>query len=128
MSYRVEPCGCAISDRPGTPGRVCARHIRTATRLPIDESSWLAYVTDYATCVVRPPWLRYHTLRSKGSDAGFPDLVLLRPPRMIVAELKTDRGNVTEAQTMWLDAFSRCGAEVYVWRPRDRDEMEARLR
>lgn len=52
-------------------------------------------------------------------DVGFPDLVLVRPPRLVVAELKTDRGSLTEAQKLWLLGFAGCDAEVYVWRPAD---------
>jgi hypothetical protein len=89
-----------------------------------DEAHWLGWVTDYATRVARPPWRRYHTLNSKGSDPGFPDLVLIRPPRLVVAECKTERGRVTIAQWAWLDDFAACGAESYVWRPSDRAEIE----
>jgi hypothetical protein len=81
-------------------------------------------VTDYATRAARPPWRRYHTLNSKGSDPGFPDLVLARPPRLVVAECKTEDGRVTIAQWAWLDDFAACGAESYVWRPSDRAEIE----
>jgi hypothetical protein len=111
-------------------------------KLTEDEDSWLSWVTDYATRVARPPWRRYHTLYSKGSDAGFPDLVLARPPRLIVAELKTEAGRVTLAQQGWLDDFATVGSdlaamlasrgvhvarpavETYVWRPSDRAEVE----
>ena len=37
-------------------------------------------------------WRRYHTYRSKHSPAGFPDEVLLRPPRLVFAELKSEKG------------------------------------
>jgi hypothetical protein len=48
-------------------------------------------------------WRCYHTLRSEGSASGFPDLVLVRArhpkPRVIFAELKADRGRLTDDQT-----------------------------
>lgn len=97
----------------------------------VDEASWLAYVTDYATRVARPPWRRYHTLNSVGSDSGFPDLVLLRPPRLLFVELKTDRGRVTPGQWLWLDdlgALPPDVVEVYVWRPSDREAVERILK
>ena len=53
-------------------------------------------------------------------DSGLPDLILCKPPRLIFAELKREKGKVSTAQQGWLDALSRCaGVEVYVWRPRD---------
>jgi hypothetical protein len=51
---------------------------------------------------------------------GFPDLVLLRPPRLIFAELKTKRGRVHFDQATWLNGLDVVpGVEQYVWRPID---------
>jgi hypothetical protein len=36
-------------------------------------------------------WLRYHTWTSVHSPAGFPDEILLRGSRLVVAELKSAR-------------------------------------
>lgn len=58
-------------------------------------------------------------------DAGFPDLVLARDGEVIVAELKTNRGRTTAAQDAWIEAL---GAFAEVWRPRDMDAIESRLR
>jgi hypothetical protein len=66
--------------------------------------------------------LTYHTLRSKGSRSGFPDRVLVRE-RAIFAELKSETGTVSEAQAEWLDGLARAGAECYVWKPSDLDEI-----
>lgn len=62
-------------------------------------------------------WAVYHTRFSKGSAAGFPDLVLCRPPRLVVAELKVwPRITPRPAQAEWL---ARLGAvpcvESYLW-------------
>lgn len=59
--------------------------------------------------------------------AGFPDLILLKPSRLIVAELKVGRNKPTEEQLKWLDYFHAVGLttvdlariESYVWRPED---------
>lgn len=48
-------------------------------------------------------WRRYHTWISKNSAAGFPDEVLVRPPRLIFAELKSDRGRLSPDQQAWLE-------------------------
>jgi len=68
------------------------------------------------------PDLTYHTLRSKGSQSGFPDRVLVRD-RIIFAELKREQGTPTETQREWLNALASAGAEVYLWRPSDLDEI-----
>lgn len=46
-------------------------------------------------------WLVYHTYDSRRSHAGFPDLVLVRQPRLIFAELKDDTRPMTEEQVRW---------------------------
>lgn len=66
--------------------------------------------------------LSYHTLRSKGSRSGFPDRVLIRE-RVIFAELKREKTKPTEEQVRFLDGLAAAGAEVYVWRPSDLDEI-----
>lgn len=53
----------------------------------------------------------------QGDGAGFPDLVLIRPPKLIVAELKVGTNKPTAAQETWLDLFRGCGVPAYVWRP-----------
>jgi hypothetical protein len=68
------------------------------------------------------PSLTYHTLRSKGSQSGFPDRVLIRD-RLIVVELKREQGKPTPAQKEWLDGFAAVGVETYLWRPGDLDEI-----
>ena len=53
-------------------------------------------------------------------DAGFPDLVLCRPPRLILAELKRNGARPTPAQRGWLEALQACaGVECYLWTPAD---------
>jgi hypothetical protein len=53
-------------------------------------------------------------------DTGFPDLVLCRPPRLILAELKRVGARPTPAQRGWLDALASCaGVECYLWTPAD---------
>jgi hypothetical protein len=67
----------------------------------------------------------YHTHDSRRSQAGFPDLVLVRPPRLIFAELKTAKGRVSPAQGEWLEDLGHVASkvgpriEVAVWRPDD---------
>lgn len=87
----------------------------------------------------RTGWRVHHTrpaLTQRGrwltpvqGDVGFPDLVLCRPPRLIVAELKRVGGRLTAAQRGWLDALGQCaGVECYLWRPEDWDAIVTTLR
>lgn len=60
--------------------------------------------------------------------AGFPDLLLLRYKRVIMAELKSATGRVTPEQDDWLTAAVNAGIEIYIWRPRDIEEIERILK
>lgn len=74
-------------------------------------------------------WRLYHTRDSRGSDPGFPDLVLVRPPRVIFAELKTEKGKPSFDQLVWLDELNRCdGVETHLFRPSDADLISRVLR
>src|SRR5436190_21301303 len=56
--------------------------------------------------------------------AGWPDLVLVRPPRLIFAELKSETGELRPNQTEWLDVLRLLpSAETYLWRPKDWDAL-----
>ena len=74
-------------------------------------------------------WMAYHTLDSRGSTAGFPDLVLLRPPLLLLAELKSEKGRIRPEQKVWATALKIIaglpGSPVryYLWRPSDLDEI-----
>lgn len=61
----------------------------------------------------------YHTFLSINSESGFLDLVLLRPPRIVIVECKTEVGIVSPAQEDWLEAWAMCGATTAVIRPSD---------
>lgn len=69
-------------------------------------------------------WRVYHTRDSRGSDSGFPDLVLVRRGRLIFAELKTDTGKLRPVQEAWLTDLLETKAEVYLWRPSCWGEIE----
>ena len=106
-----------------------ARQGARIQRIPESEDGFLGWVRDLARRrPVADRWRTYHTLRSKGSEPGFPDLILIRPPRLIFAELKSDRGRLTRAQREWRADLEACGVEVYTWRPSERSHVEAILR
>jgi hypothetical protein len=70
----------------------------------------------------RRGWLAYHTFDSRRSPPGFPDLVLVRRERMLLWELKTELGRLTNPQRAWLDrlavvAAGVAGMDVRIVRP-----------
>lgn len=67
-------------------------------------------------------WMTYHPFWSVRSTPGFPDLTLVKPPRIIFAELKTETGRLTSSQCQWIETLQHCdGVRVFVWRPSDWD-------
>lgn len=56
-------------------------------------------------------------------DPGFPDIVAAKGACLIIAELKSDKGILTQEQYDWLEALGRAGAEVFYWKPEDWDEI-----
>lgn len=63
-------------------------------------------------------WRVYHTFNSRHSEKGMPDLILLRRPRLIFAELKVwPRLDLRPEQAAWLaDLAGVPGVEAYAWR------------
>ena len=54
------------------------------------EAQFQAVVIEYAEL---HGWRVYHTHDSRRSQPGFLDLTMVRPPRLIFAELKSEDGN-----------------------------------
>jgi hypothetical protein len=94
--------------------------------MSVTERDLAGYVRDVAAAF---GWRRYHTWLAKHSPAGFPDEVLVRPPRLLFAELKSERGKLKPDQEAWLEALRAVpSVEVYVWRPADIDAIAEVLR
>jgi len=93
----------------------------------LTESQWSGLVLELARL---GGWtLRYHTTNSRRSNFGFPDWVLVKPPRLIFAELKSEVGKLTDEQEKWraglleVESGSHGMVQHYVWRPRDYPEV-----
>uniref|UniRef100_A0A6M3KP81 Putative VRR-NUC domain-containing protein n=2 Tax=viral metagenome TaxID=1070528 RepID=A0A6M3KP81_9ZZZZ len=65
-----------------------------------------------------------------GDGEGFPDLLLARPPRLLLAEIKREDGKPSPQQSDWLDVLSRITnpPETFLWKPSDLDEIEEVLK
>jgi hypothetical protein len=98
----------------------------------IREREWQKHVMEIATQL---GWLYYHAPDNKPVNgrvqnitAGFPDLVLVKAPRIVYAELKRETGKLSPAQEKWLYLLKACGQEAYVWRPSNLNDVIATLR
>ena len=88
------------------------------------EREWQNQVTQLMTIW---GWRWYHTHDSRRSKRGFPDLAAVRE-RLIIVEVKTDRGRLTIDQAEWIRDLEAAHVEVYVWRPRDWNAVTAALK
>lgn len=63
-------------------------------------------------------WLvaRWPTWRATGTDAGAPDLLMVRGGKVLLVELKSSSGRLSEAQQAWLEA---AGGRMVVWTAED---------
>ena len=86
----------------------------------LSEKDFLSQVKDLAKIY---HWRLYHPFLSKWSERGYPDITLVRPPRIIFAELKRETGKLTSSQEEWGELLRGCpGVEYYCWRPGQFDD------
>lgn len=120
------------------------------TQIDMSEKAFMAAILDLAE---RLGWKSAHfhstmrrVRRADGSyghvgdkaAAGFPDLVLVKSARLIFAELKREKTQMTHEQEDWLEALGQVqryasmrwdtAPETYLWRPRMWPEIEAVLK
>lgn len=78
---------------------------------------------------VRPAWSRkgWRTPVQGPGSKGFPDLVLLKGKRLLVRELKTDKGRLFAEQEEWLADLQEAGVDAGVWTPKDWKTIEEEL-
>lgn len=109
----------------------------TASQLRQTEAQWQTVVVDYARL---RGWLLHHgrPLRTVDGewrtaitgDRGFPDLVMVRRERLVVAELKSETGRAGPGQAAWAVGFQLVAAasggavEFHHWRPSAWPEVE----
>jgi hypothetical protein len=86
----------------------------------MSEKQWRQTVVDFAHM---RGWMSYHTWNSIHSEAGFPDEVFIRVPRLVIVEFKREGGRLSQHQKRWLSAFSACGVETHTLYPSQMDEV-----
>jgi hypothetical protein len=93
----------------------------------------LASEQDFQRTVVRMAklhgWLVFHPWISIHSQAGWPDVAMVRDGVLVLAELKSMGGKVRPGQQRWLDellavADQTKNVRVFLWRPTDFDYIE----
>lgn len=127
----------ALKDGTATETRVNAAALGggTPAKLPADpgesEAAFQQRVIDLAHAngwlvahfravrIARADGSFYHATPVQADGEGFPDLLLLRGPSMVVAELKVGKNTASDRQVVWLDAFRQLGSPSGVWRPAD---------
>lgn len=68
-------------------------------------------------------------VHSRRNRAGLPDLHLRYAKSdtptwpLLVAELKAEKGDVTDEQANWLDTYVAAGVPTFLWRPSDEAEV-----
>ena len=111
-------------------GRVTeGKAVRLPDDAPMTEKEFQRWVLLYAKA---HGWLCYHTFDSRRSQAGFPDLVLVRMAssyslgRVLFCELKSERGQLTLEQKEWGETLNTVGGNVeyHCWKPSDLAAIE----
>lgn len=91
----------------------------------LGEREWQAQVVALAKT---EGWAVYHTHDSRRSEPGFPDLVMVRGVQLIILELKTEKGVVSDAQQEWIDKLNKAKrVAASVARPRHWDDVRRAL-
>jgi hypothetical protein len=107
------------------PAEMTAAEYRVWALTQLREREWQAWIVREAR---QQGWETYHTRDSRGSDPGFPDLVLACPVRGVrYIECKTEKGRVRPEQRRWLAILQASGQRAFVARPRDVDAVERLL-
>lgn len=99
-----------------------------------DEAAFQSKVMTFAKLT---GWRCYHAPdnrpgrngRVQAVEPGFPDFWGVRGPRLVVAELKREKGRMRPGQQEWLEGLALVpGVESYLWRPSSWSEIEEVLR
>jgi len=107
----LEMAGCTVNGKPVVPPEPIVN--------TVSEADFMQTVIDYAR---KRGWKVFHCFDSRKSEAGFPDLVLVRDC-VLYAECKTETGKTTADQDAWIEVLTAAGQTVFLWRPSDWPEI-----
>ena len=80
-------------------------------------------------CHFRPARTEHGWRTALSGHQGFPDYIAVKSSRLLVFELKSEKGKVIPQQEGWLEVFRATGmVEVYLWRPSDFEKIVECLR
>lgn len=81
---------------------------------------WVCFHINASIVRASPDGIRRYATAVTPQGRGFPDVIALRGPRLVLIELKTERGVVSREQSAWHQRLRLVpGVEVYVLRPSD---------
>jgi hypothetical protein len=95
----------AATGTPSGPSTPTGDDVRAAVLAGLSEKAFSQQVVNRAKAL---GWRVYRTWRSDHSPAGFPDLILCKPPRLLAVELKVKRNQLSEQQVAWLTDLALC--------------------
>jgi hypothetical protein len=115
MSEANAPCRAETGGRRHQRAQALREAARGTVTPRITEKQLQDAIVECATLL---GWRVFHPWTSIHSAAGYPDLTLVRPPRVILAELKSATGKLSPDQDDWLRDLMLCpGVEAYLWTP-----------
>ena len=104
-------------------------------RIAITEEQLAGEVEDllnifqWRWCHFRPARTEHGWRTAVSGYKGFPDYIAARLPRLIIFELKSEKGKLTPEQAEWLELLRNCTSiEAYCWRPNRIDKIAEILR
>ena len=108
----------------------------TRTRQPSLEADEAAFQDKVVAFAKEAGWMVQHSYRGRvGKGAwrtpatvGFPDLLLLKPHRLVVLELKMPGNHASDEQNRWISRFQTIeGCEAYVVYPKHWEQIVSLL-
>jgi hypothetical protein len=99
----------------------------TLTLPPITEARFQKQILEAALLA---GWVfAYHPWLSVKSAPGWPDVTLVKPGRMLMFEVKSEKGRLTTTQAAWLEVLNTVpGITARCVRPSDWDDIVELLR